>query len=158
MCLSVKNSSTYLIFPFPQEFSFTESLIFFLPLVYFFFTCLPGKVSISASLRQKGDKWAEEQARDRQWAGAEWMRESRADAKREKAANGSLKVDIMRIRGEERRARTRLVKGRNKEGWCDIWGKEYCDRGIESEGEVINGGECRWIKVAGDRGRKKKGR
>lgn len=44
------------------------------------------------------------------------MRESRADAKREKAANGSLKVDIMRIRGEERRARTRLVKGRNKEG------------------------------------------
>lgn len=38
-------------------------------------------------------------ARDRQWAGAE-TREGKAEAEREKAANGSLRVDIMRNRGE----------------------------------------------------------
>lgn len=53
------------------------------------------------------------------------MRERRADAEREKAANGSLRVDIMRNRGEgswggERGVRTGLVKGRNEEGWSDI--------------------------------------
>lgn len=41
------------------------------------------------------------------------MRERRADAEREKAANGTLRVDIMRNRGEGswggREVRTRLL-------------------------------------------------
>ena len=31
------------------------------------------------------------------------------------------------------------MKGKSEEGWRDIRERKHCDRGVESEGKVING-------------------
>lgn len=92
--------------------AFINSFTLLLPLVHFALLCLPGRVSVQAGLRRKSDKWAEERGIGSEPGPNE--RERRADAEREKAANGSLRVDLMR----NGRGKLRGVGG---EKWGQVW-------------------------------------
>lgn len=103
---------SYLYISFATSPAFINSFTLLLPLVHFALLCLPGRVSVQAGLRRKSDKWAEERGIGSEPGPNE--RERRADAEREKAANGSLRVDLMR----NGRGKLRGVGG---EKWGQVW-------------------------------------
>lgn len=144
---------SYLYISFATSPAFINSFTLLLPLVHFALLCLPGRVSVQAGLRRKSDKWAEERGIGSEPGPNE--RERRADAEREKAANGSLRVDIMRNRGEGSwggwggRSEDKSGEG-EKRGRVEWYMGKRALRQRDGKGKVVNGrvkadeGSWRW--------------
>lgn len=140
--------------------SFIDSFILLLPCSLFHLTCLPGKVSIQAGLRRKGDKWVEERGigsgpRPNENTG-ELMQRGR------RWLTGSLRAAIMRNRGEGKAGEGE--RSEDKTGGGEKWGSvewymrkrtlRQKDRKWGESHKWGNEGGWGWLEIEEERGRR----